>query len=534
MDERRSGKEPLVLNAQTPILVFMDLRTKLVFALVAVALGTMVALGSFMYFSTNSQLRETRLQQLEGLAQSIDDGLDLIRTGWEDRVRLIASRTQLRDLLRQGDLATNQASKARIRKILADAYGTGRAVSALAVYDADGRFVASAGWGTESDLPDSLTSLPDPRDGIVYGSVQSSEDEEMRIAFSTALTSDGVPDGEVVGVLQARLSADALVRLTRNRAGLGTSGETLIAIRDAGGGVRVLTQGPLGRFPTWQSVQLGGASDPVSLAMEGMEGSYYEGLVDYRGEPVWAAIRSVPVVHWGIVVKIDASEAEEPVESYREDLTDVIISLAALAILVGTIMGIRFAKPIHELAATADRIREGDLSVRAEATSQDEVGHLARRFNQMAEELEQRVTLLREFQNYFDLSLDMLCIAATDGYFKRVNPAFERVLGWSVDDLLAHKFIDFVHPDDVAKTEKEIAGLAQGIPTISFENRYMCFDGAERILAWTAHPEPGTGLIYAIARDVTDLRREQEDARERIASLESRLKDAETKSGGNP
>jgi PAS domain S-box-containing protein len=197
-------------------------------------------------------------------------------------------------------------------------------------------------------------------------------------------------------------------------------------------------------------------------------------------------------------------------------------------------MGLRFAKPIHELAAVADRIREGDLSVRAAVTSQDEVGHLARRFNQMAEELEQRVTLMREFQNYFDYSLDMLCIAATDGYFKRVNPAFERILGWSVDELLARRFLDFVHPDDLAKTEREIARLAQGLPTISFENRYMCFDGSERILAWTAHPEPETGLIYAIARDVTDLRAEREAARATIAALESRLRDAGLEPGGDP
>jgi PAS domain S-box-containing protein len=512
----------------------MDLRTKLVFALVAVALSTMVALGGFMYFFANRQLRNTRLQQLDGLAQSMDDGLSLIRDGWEDRVRLIASRTQLRDILRQSDLATNQQARARIRRILADAYGSGQAVAALAVYDARGRFVASAGWGTESDLLDSLTALPSPRDSVRYERVLSSEAEELRIAYSAPLTSDGTPNGELVGVLQARLNAEALVRLTRNRAGLGGTGETLIAIRDAGGGVRVLTQGGPGSPPTWRSVGIGDPSDPVTLAMEGKEGAEYKGLIDYRGNPVWAAVRYIPEVDWGVIVKIDASEAGEPGDSYRDTVTDVIISLAALAILIGTIMGLRFAKPIQELAAAADRIREGDLSVRAAVNSQDEVGHLARRFNQMAEELEQRVTLMREFQNYFDYSLDMLCIAGTDGYFKRVNPAFERVLGWSVEELLARRFLDFVHPDDLAKTEREIARLAQGLPTISFENRYACFDGSERILAWTAHPEPETGLIYAIARDVTDLHAEREVARATIAALESRLEDATGEPGGNP
>ncbi len=523
-----------MLGVESPILVFMDLRTKLVFALVAVALGTMFTLGAVMYFFANGQLRDTRLQQLDGLAQSIDDGLSLIRTGWEDRVSLIASRTQMRDLLGQGDLATNQDSRARIRTILADAYGNGRAVSALAVYDAEGRFVASAGWGTESDLLDSLTAIPSPGDGVRYERVFSSEEEDLRIAFSAPLTSDGTPDGELVGVLQARLNAQALVRITRNQAGLEASGEILIAIRDAEGGVRVLTQEGTAGPPTWRSVTLGDPSDPVTRAMEGQEDAYFRDLIDYRGEPVWAAVRYIPEVDWGVVVKVDAKEGGEPSQDYKNALTNVTISLAAFAVLIGTLMGLRFAKPIQELAAVADRIREGDLSVRAKATSQDEVGHLGRRFNQMAEELEERVTLMREFQNYFDYSIDMLCIAGTDGYFKRVNPAFERILGWSVDELLARQFLDFVHPDDLAKTEREIATLAQGLPTISFENRYMCFDGSERILAWTAHPEPGTGLIYAIARDVTDLHREREEARAKIASLESRLEAGRGERGGNP
>ena len=114
-----------------------------------------------------------------------------------------------------------------------------------------------------------------------------------------------------------------------------------------------------------------------------------------------------------------------------------------------------------------------------------------------------QVTLLREFQKYFELSLDMLCIAGTDGYFKRVNPAFERTLGWSTEELLSQPFMDFVHPDDVEATAREIEKLSQGIPTISFENRYRCSDGGYRCLLWNSYPQQETGLLYAIARDIT-------------------------------
>jgi PAS domain S-box-containing protein len=369
---------------------------------------------------------------------------------------------------------------------------------------------------------------------VVYQKILSPEHEALRVAYSAPLTSDGTRRGELIGVLLARLNVLPLLRLTRGREGLGATGEAIIALRDADGAVRVLDPMQPESAPSWREVALLGPTDPLAIAMAGEEMARADGLTDSSGNEVWAATAFLPETEWGLVVKIDAVEGRAPAEEYRERLTEVVISLAALAILFGTFLGLRFAKPIHELSRAADRIRAGDLSARAPEGSQDEVGALARNFNQMAEELEQQVTLLREFQNYFDYSLDMLCIAGYDGYFKRVNPAFVRILGWDTEELLSRRFLDFVHPDDLKKTEQEIQNLAKGYPTISFENRYMCQDGSEKILAWTAHPEPEAGLIYAIARDVTALREERIRAADRIEYLQDRLEKVETKMRGEP
>lgn len=124
----------------------------------------------------------------------------------------------------------------------------------------------------------------------------------------------------------------------------------------------------------------------------------------------------------------------------------------------------------------------------------------------------------------FEMSLDLLCIAGTDGYFKHVNPAFHKTLGWNRKELLSKPFLDLVHPEDVERTERELARLNTGTVTYSFTNRYRTSDGGYRELRWSAWPDREAGLYYCVARDETELlaaRRELEDANRRLAELAS-------------
>ncbi len=133
----------------------------------------------------------------------------------------------------------------------------------------------------------------------------------------------------------------------------------------------------------------------------------------------------------------------------------------------------------------------------------EQTAELLQANQQLANEIAERQQAEVEIDRFFSLSIDLLCIAGMDGFFKRLNPAFEITLGFSIQELLEHPFLDFIHPEDVASTLSEVEQLGRGKPTISFENRYRCKDGSYKWLSWVAMPFPAEGLLYAAARDVT-------------------------------
>ncbi|MET7475789.1 nitrate- and nitrite sensing domain-containing protein [Streptomyces sp. NPDC005648] len=249
----------------------------------------------------------------------------------------------------------------------------------------------------------------------------------------------------------------------------------------------------------------------------------------------------------------------------------VSLSVLCLVTLLSLALGRSITRPLGEVAAGARALSDGDLSYDIRYTGRDELGAVADTFRELRVTTERLAAEIRsmntaiddnrlghradvdsfagtwaqlldgmngtmasfaaahgrrekaedELESIFNLSLDLLCISGVDGYFKRVNPAFERTLGHPARTLLSKPFIEFVHQEDRAGTRRAFERLERGVEVAEFENRYLRADGTECRLQWSARPVPEEGLVYAAARDVTESRRRarEQAALRRVATL---------------
>jgi PAS domain S-box-containing protein len=117
------------------------------------------------------------------------------------------------------------------------------------------------------------------------------------------------------------------------------------------------------------------------------------------------------------------------------------------------------------------------------------------------------------FERFFNLIPELACIVSTDGFFRKLNPAWERTLGYKIEKLQNAPLFEFIHPEDIEPTVKECERKKDGELTIIFKNRYRHEDGSYRWLEWVALPVKDAGVIYAAARDITEMIRLEQEAK---------------------
>lgn len=130
------------------------------------------------------------------------------------------------------------------------------------------------------------------------------------------------------------------------------------------------------------------------------------------------------------------------------------------------------------------------------------------------------------FQKFINASHDILALAGLDGYFKKVNPAFARLLGYDDEYLKTIRYLDFIHPDDMNASLDEMHKLANGGQTVNFVNRLRCADGRYLFIEWAVAPDNETGHLFCIGRDITREREKEQKTLEVERQLSEKLREA--------
>jgi PAS domain S-box-containing protein len=174
---------------------------------------------------------------------------------------------------------------------------------------------------------------------------------------------------------------------------------------------------------------------------------------------------------------------------------------------------LRHLREIQPFGYLSKPVSSGELRIQVETALQDEAA--ASPLSDMEE-------------RFFYVSIDMLCCLDFTGYFKRLNPAWERALGFTIQELKSRPFIEFVHPDDRERTLKQNRHVRAGGKALAFENRYLCKDGSYRWLLWNAAPDFERHVIYSAARDITERKRAEEEREALVRQLQAAVAEVQT------
>lgn len=286
----------------------------------------------------------------------------------------------------------------------------------------------------------------------------------------------------------------------------------------------------------WSDLAKVVSAPPVAITQPGVQ--IYRATAGEIRLGAAAPIRGTP---WAVWVEFPYAGVVAPAWTFVNRMLVIGFSFVLIAAVGAAVVSARITTPLRDLTNAAEAIAAGKYSQRVATGRRDELGRLGQAFNTMAEQVEdshrdleqrvqQRVEEVKEareeLDRFFSLSVDLLCIAGEDGYFKRVNPAWEEVLGWTVEELTSRPYRDLIHPDDRGVTENEHARAVKGVSTSTFENRYRRKDGTYRWLQWKSAALPERGIVYAAARDVTDEKtaaRAMEEHAEALASANKEL-----------
>jgi PAS domain S-box-containing protein len=488
-------------------------RFTLVFILYAAVL--LLGVGLLAYNTGRESLRSATISELQATALEKEAALNQ----WveEKRTDIIALADDPSTIEEVSILLTASPVSPEFRqahdRLIADVEPrlvTGEFLEISILHPHTGQVIASTSPAEEGKFSENQPYFLNGKTGpYVQNLYYSTAQQSSAMTVSSPLHTKG---GKLIGVLAARLDLNGMNEIINRRTGLHETDDAYLVNTSS----LFVTQP---RFIDNPAVlQRGIYTEAVDRCLR--EESGVVEAPDYRGIAAFVVYRWLSERQLCLVVKLDETEAFHSIREFGR----TIAAISILALLVAGAIAIALARgmthPILALQRGAARLANGQLDVRLSETSRDELGELASEFNKMAESLaEQQTYIRRRAEQFYNLTLDLLCTINASGRFMDLNPAWEHTLGYTRDELRGHLLSKLVHPDDIEATTSELQGVTYQNAG-RFESRFLHKDGQYRWLAWVVALSPRDRLLYAAARDVTQRRLAEENLRQKTEELE--------------
>ncbi len=426
----------------------MSIRTKLTILFVALASIPLLFLGLLSLSNFERSLTQEALNRLEAVSLLQKERvIDFLNNNTE-RVAAMTSRVQLRIELDRYIKEKNTESLQEMQRILSAARQESTHEQTITLVGLDGTVIASTDAHTIGGMYWEKTVLDagQTMDMVMVFSTDAAGGKRLHLAGPLVLESS------LLGIVVIESGIDRLTDLFASYAGLGQTGEILLARRNEAGHALLLS--PLRLDPNAALVRTVDSTDtaePITRALARWEGTQRD-TVDYRNIPVFSSTAYIEGADWGLVAKIDREEILAPVYTLRRSILALLGTVVGFCSILAYLIAKNFSDPIERLALAAQDIADGQFVDQSalHIGSRDEIGMLARSFETMADKLKiryreleaivsQRTQDLQKFKLAVEGASDHIVITDASGTILYANPAVSRLTGFSSAEVIGKK-----------------------------------------------------------------------------------------------
>ncbi|MEO5356380.1 MAG: response regulator [Nitrospirae bacterium YQR-1] len=445
----------------------MKIYPKTTIILLFIALLPIFTISVAAYHIAGIVLKQHIIDSLESTAtvqkQRIESKLEMNI----ERMDLITSRPPMRAAL-ENYLKTGDRQQLEIVvTVISNAKAVIKDIEDIHILNKDGKVAASTN--------DSLLSMDFSKEEyFIRGMKGYSMDvfslrDEVKVV--NYLSCPLVHEKRLIGILVVETTFKPIIEITRDYAGLGKTGESILAKIDENGDALFIV--PL-RFDEnsvlRKTTHMSKIDSPVVQALMKKENTLYD-VIDYRGKVVTAVTKSIGKTNWGLVVKVDGDEALSPLFKLRNLFIGVAGITIVLVLTISFYSARSITKPITNLTVVAMRIKEGDTSAIADISSSDEIGFLSETFNEMtADLLESKKKLEHDIEEQYKLFFEnavesiLLCEAEgqSAGAIIKANRAASEMYGYTIEELQQISIYDLNSTDRAYFVRESIGSVISG------------------------------------------------------------------------